>query len=123
MKRLTRTARIPTRGSQEAAGLDLRADGSYIVTPHAVTPVRTGLAVRPPPGTYVRICSRSGLLKKYGVEAITEVIDGNYDREVIVFLKSQKITHVVWPGDRIGQLICEKHEVLNPVDVNRREAG
>ena len=34
VKRLTETAKLPTRGSVEAAGLDLYADASVSIMPH-----------------------------------------------------------------------------------------
>lgn len=121
VKRITETATIPTKSSEGAAGLDLRSDVTCVVNPHAVTPVRTGVALKIPAGSYGRICSRPGLLKRRGVEALTGVVDRDYTGEVVVFLRSHRDKQVVWPGDKIGRIIFEKHEECVPIDVGRGE--
>jgi dUTP pyrophosphatase len=47
VKRLTGTAKLPTRGSKGAAGLDLYADvpGTIAIYPHETKKINTGIAV------------------------------------------------------------------------------
>lgn len=46
IKRLTPTAQIPTRGSKEAAGMDLYSDGETVVIyPGETKMIHTGIAM------------------------------------------------------------------------------
>lgn len=69
--RTTETAQLPTRGSVEAAGYDLRADLGYgnkvTVEPHSTTIIDTGLVFALPDGYFGGIYARSGLAIKQGI--------------------------------------------------------
>lgn len=69
IKRLTDTAKIPTKGSEKAAGYDLYADIVQPVTlqPHKTYPIGTGIAITPPEGYFGAIVARSGLATKSGL--------------------------------------------------------
>ncbi|RYE17427.1 MAG: hypothetical protein EOP45_15800 [Sphingobacteriaceae bacterium] len=72
-------AKIPHKGSENAAGYDLFAlkDGAVWFTPHKV---ETGISISIPEGTYARIAPRSSLAVKYGVDVLAGVIDFDYVR-------------------------------------------
>jgi len=59
--RLSERAHLPTRGSEQAAGLDLYAANSLTIPPHGKAMVPTDLSVEIPHGHYGRIAPRSGL--------------------------------------------------------------
>ena len=61
VKKLTPEARIPTKGSQEAAGHDLYAQEPKIIPARGQAIIGIGIAIGLPPGTYGRIAPRSGL--------------------------------------------------------------
>ena len=68
LKKLTKTAIIPTRGSSQAAGYDLYADIDEPVTikPHMTEMIHTGIAIEIPDGYFGAIFARSGLAAKQG---------------------------------------------------------
>lgn len=69
IKLLTDTAKVPTRGSAEAAGADLYADINipYDIAPHSTVKIGTGIAVALPKNTAGLIYPRSGLATKKGL--------------------------------------------------------
>lgn len=69
IKKLTKTATIPTRGSEGAAGYDLYADIQEPVTinPHETVKIETGIAIQVPEGHFGGIFARSGLSIKEGL--------------------------------------------------------
>ena len=66
IKRLTDTARIPSRGSEKAAGYDLSADISekIAIAPHTTAMIGTVLVAEIPDGYFGAVFARSGLAKK-----------------------------------------------------------
>ena len=64
MKRLNNNARIPVRGTSQAAGYDLTATQTAVCPAHGKVLVKTGLSITMPPGCYGRIAPRSGLTLK-----------------------------------------------------------
>lgn len=69
IKLLNDLAKVPTRGSEYAAGYDLYAATDQIIdiAPHSTIKVGTGLAVELPEGTFGAIFARSGLATKKGL--------------------------------------------------------
>ena len=110
LKKLTKTAIIPTRGSSQAAGYDLYADIDEPVTikPHMTEMIHTGIAIEIPDGYFGAIFARSGLAAKQGLRLAncTGVCDSYYRGEYMVALHNDSIiTRIVNPGERIAQLI------------------
>src|SRR5256885_14482258 len=70
VKRLHPEARLPTRGSPQAAGLDLYSVERVTLAPGARAAVRTGLSVAIPEGFYGRVAPRSGLAVKAGLDPL-----------------------------------------------------
>ena len=85
-KRLHPAARLPTRGSAGAAGLDLYAVERVTIAPGARAAVRTGLAAAVPCGFYGRVAPRSGLAVRHGVDVLAGVIDSDYRGEILCAL-------------------------------------
>jgi len=112
-------ANLPTRGSAAAAGYDLFSTDNYVVLPGRRVVVSTGITVQLPPGTYGRIAPRSGLAVKHGLDTLAGVIDPDYTGEVKVVLQNLDPIQpfVIRPGYRIAQLILEKYEVVDVVEV------
>ena len=118
VQRITQTAIIPSRGSLEAAGYDLHADGEYTVLGNCgQTMIKTGIIIEIPKGYYARIASRSGLSNK-GLEVGAGVVDSDYRGEIKVILRNfGKNSIEILHGHRIAQLIIEKIITPNPVEV------
>ncbi len=107
-KRLHPEARLPTRGSAQAAGLDLYAVERVTLAPGARAAVRTGLAVSVPRGFYGRVAPRSGLAVRHGVDVLAGVIDSDYRGEILCALVNLgREPFEVEPGARVAQLVVE----------------
>ena len=117
--RLVDNAILPTRGSPGAAGLDLYSADGYVVMPGHRVVVSTGISVKLPVGTYGRVAPRSGLAVKHGLDCLAGVIDPDYQGELKVVLLNTdgRNPFVIRPGYRIAQLILEKFEVAEVVEI------
>lgn len=110
IKKLTDTAKIPTRGSEYAAGYDLYADITESVTikPHETAKIGTGLSVEIPDGYFGAVFARSGLASKQGLRPsnCVGVCDSDYRGEYIVALHNDsEEERTINPADRIAQLV------------------
>lgn len=135
IKRTSKNARIPTRGSNSAAGYDLYActDGyeTTYIYPHTTCRVNTGVAVAIPEGYFGAIFARSGLATKKGLRPsnCVGVIDSDYRGEIIVALHND--TDEVQSFDnneRIAQLVLIPYlpvnfTVVDNLDETERGAG
>lgn len=110
VKRLRENAKLPCRGSAEAAGADLYAciDAPVKVLPGETAFVGTGIAAAIPYGWAGLVFARSGLACKKGLAPANKVgvIDSDYRGEITVALHNHSACEVtVAPGDRIAQLL------------------
>ncbi|MEQ8308104.1 MAG: dUTP diphosphatase [Hoeflea sp.] len=118
VKRLTPTASLPTRGSEQAAGLDLYADESRPILAGRSQIISTGISVMIPEGHYGRVAPRSGLAAKHEIDVLAGVIDSDYRGEIKVILHNLGYkTFPVQRGERIAQLILEKISIPEVVEV------
>lgn len=130
IKRLTKTAIIPTRGSTYSAGADLYADEYKDIHPGTRELISTGIAIKAPENTYIRIAPRSGLAIKEGLDVLAGVVDSDYTGEVkVILLNTGNNILSIKPGDRIAQAIAEVivlseiEEVGDLEDTERSSAG
>lgn len=101
-------AKLPTRGSRFAAGLDLYSIESLTIAAHDRAVVGTGLAVAVPEGFYGRIAPRSGLAIKYGLDVLAGVVDADYRGEIMCALINHGEQAVeIEAGMRVAQLLIE----------------
>ena len=118
VKRLTKTATLPTRGSVQAAGLDLYADASVSIMPHCGNLVPTGISVVIPEGYYGRIAPRSGVSVKTGLIVNAGVIDSDYRGEIKIVFQNPTDKFVdLKAGEKVAQLIIEKIAILDVKEV------
>lgn len=115
IKLLTKTARCPKKGSQEAAGYDIYADGEGIVFHGSRAVIDTGISMKIPSGHVGLIKPRSGLALKHGIDTLAGVIDSDYRGEVKVMLTTHMIskTFEIKKGERIAQILIVKVENKN----------
>lgn len=127
-------AKLPTRGSDAAAGYDLYAckldikddkNPDYLrIKPLTTVMVGTGVAVAIPEGYFGGIYARSGLATKQSLRPANcvGVIDSDYRGELIVALHndSDKIQEIK-VGDRIGQLVVQPFEPVDFEEVSELE--
>lgn len=114
IKLLNDNAKIPTRGSEKAAGWDLYAaiEAPITIKAFETEKISTGIAVALPEDTFGGIYARSGLATKKGLRPAncTGVIDEDYRGEVIVALHNDtRNDWIIEPGERIAQLVVEPY--------------
>lgn len=115
-KRLHPEARLPTRGSAHAAGLDIYSIERVVIPPGGRAAVRTGLAVAIPAGFYGRVAPRSGLAVRHGLDVLAGVIDSDYRGELLCALVNHgEEAFEVEPGARVAQLVVEAIATPAPV--------
>ena len=88
IKRLSKDAKIPKKGSRMAAGHNIYALGDRSISTKGQSLVGTGIAKGLPKGTYGRLAARSGTASKNDIAVGGEVIDADYTGEVKVRLRS-----------------------------------
>ena len=119
VKRLNNNARIPVKGTPEAAGYDLAAAQTAVCPAHGKVLVKTGLSLAMPSGCYGRIAPRSGLALKKFIDVGAGVVDADYRGELgIVLFNFSDTDFQINMGDKVAQLIFEKIKtpVLKEVD-------
>lgn len=71
-------AKLPVRGSAQAAGYDLFACEDAVIPKGGRAVVQTGIHVALPEGHYGRVAPRSGLAVKHGIDVGAGVVDSDY---------------------------------------------
>lgn len=112
IKKLFEDSKLPTRGSDDAAGYDLYARlgaaDCLIIAPHTTVKVGTGVAIQPPTNTFGAIFARSGLATKQSLRPANcvGVADPDYTGEYIVALHNDSDNvQTIFNGDRIAQVV------------------
>lgn len=134
VKKLNDLAKLPTRGSEYAAGYDLYAATSYNIEiqPHTTVKIGTGLSFELPQGTFAAIFPRSGIATKRGLRPANcvGVCDSDYRGEYIVALHNDtNEIQIIEPQERIAQMILlpfvemSFNEVNELSDTVRGEGG
>ena len=134
IKKVNPNAKIPTRGSDQAAGYDLYAclDTEKITIPaHQTVKVQTGLSMAIPEGYFGAIFARSGLAAKQGLRPANcvGVIDSDYRGEFMVTLHNDTDEpKTVENHDRVAQLVVMPYMQIDfnetdSLDETERGAG
>lgn len=110
VKKVRESAKLPTYGSQYAAGADLYActEGEIEIAPHSTAMIPTGIALELPVGYAGFIYARSGLASKRGLAPANKVgvVDCDYRGEVIVALHNHgESAQTIAAGERVAQLV------------------
>lgn len=101
------TAKMPSLGTEGAAGYDLfSSDPDFVLMPMERKAISTGITIEMWPSTVGIIKPRSGLSVKYGIDVLAGVIDSDFRGEVKVVLINHgsvpvKINH----GQAIAQIL------------------
>jgi dUTP pyrophosphatase len=114
---------LPAYARDGDAGLDLYAAESVTLTPGARAAVGTGIAVAIPPGCAGFVLPRSGLALRQGLSLVNTpgLIDAGYRGEIRVILINHdpQATVTVARGDRIAQLVIQRIESADWVEVDK----
>ena len=125
VKKLYSDSMIPTRGSKEAAGLDLYAHSGGNIPAGERVKIPTGIAMEIPTGCYGDIRSRSSMYAR-GLEA-EGTIDSDYRGEVYVMIHNHADEDItIRLGDRIAQIVIQAYEqceVMEADELSETERG
>ena len=118
VKRLTETAKLPTRANELDAGVDIYADEDVILYPLVPTKIRTGIAVQVPVDRFGKIEDKSSIGTK-GIRVLGGVIDQGYTGEVIIVLINLTLREVLFrQGDKVAQMIVHVIQRLPIIEVD-----
>ena len=130
------TNEIPTYGTAQAAGMDLRANLSKetIIAPFERKIIPTGLSIALPEGYEAQVRPRSGLAAKHGITVLNApgTVDADYRGDIgVILVNLSKTNFSIEPGMRIAQLVIahyvtiswEEVEVLSDSDSGVRGFG
>lgn len=119
IKRLSEGAKIPTRGTAEAACFDLYVSQDTILPREEPVLVPTGIAMGIPEGYCAKVYGRSSMHKK-GVIVQTGIIDSDYTGEIKV--QAVNFCHalpiLLKAGERVGQFKIER---LEPTEIEETD--
>jgi dUTP pyrophosphatase len=114
---------VPAYAREGDAGLDLYAAESVTLPPGARVAVGTGIAVAIPPGCAGFVLPRSGLALRHGLSLVNTpgLIDAGYRGEIRVVLinHDREATVTLARGDRIAQLVIQRIETADLVEVDK----
>lgn len=114
---LSDRARLPTRGSAAAAGLDLYSPMATTIAPGTRQLIMLDIAINIPTGTFAHVLPRSGLAVKHGIHVGAGVIDSDYRGNLGVLLMNLgDQPFEVNVGDRIAQLVIQPVILMNVVE-------
>ena len=134
IKKLDPAAKIPTDGSEYAAGADLYAltDVPVVIAPGETVKMQTGIAMEIPEGYVGLVYARSGIACKRGLAPSNKVgvIDADYRGEIMVSLHNHGTAEqTIDPDERIAQMVvtpfihCEYEEADDLDDTGRGAGG
>lgn len=120
-KKFSLSAKLPTRGTIDSAGLDLYSDEEKIIQPQSLVKIKTGLKCAIPSGYYGKIEDKSSIVTKQFLKTVGGVIDADYRGEIIVCLFNlhPKKTFLITKGQAIAQMIIHKYENFIPIFVEK----
>jgi dUTP pyrophosphatase len=114
--------KTPARASKESVGLDIYANSNHTVFPNQGQLINTGLMVKPPEGTYIRIAPCSGLSLKYNYNVLAGIIDPDFTGQIQVLLFNHGQYELsITKGDKIAQMIVESYRKCSVKEVKTLE--
>lgn len=119
-KKTNEKAVLPEYSTSGAAGMDLRSIDTVVIPSMESRIIDTGWIMEIPPGYEVQIRSRSGLAAKHNLFVTNSpgTVDSDYRGSVKVMLFNLgKEPFNVHKGDRIAQMVMNKIELVQVVEV------
>lgn len=118
---------LPKYETEGSAGLDVRAN---IIEPIVLKSLErvlipTGLKIAIPEGYEVQVRPRSGLAIKHGITMLNSpgTIDSDYRGEIkVIAVNLSNETYTIEPNERIAQLVLNKVEQIEFVEVDELDA-
>ncbi|MFI3115131.1 MAG: dUTP diphosphatase [Clostridia bacterium] len=120
-KKLTKTAKTPTRDTRKSAGFDLYADiaESVVISPNSTVKISTGISMTPPEGHVAAIFARSSMATKRGLAPACKVELRNEDftGEYVISLRNHSDeTQILSIGEKIAQVVFIPYAVGDLVE-------
>jgi dUTP pyrophosphatase len=114
---------LPQYSTEYSAGLDLRAniEEPVLLKPLERALIKTGLFIELPEGYEAQIRPRSGLALKHGISIMNTpgTIDSDYRGEIgVILVNLSNEDFIVNDGERICQMIINKHEIIKWEEVD-----
>ena len=129
INKLSQSAKIPTKGSEFAAGYDLYSDEDTLIDSGQSRKIHTNIALEIPRGHFGAIYARSGLATKQGLRPsnCVGVVDEDYRGNITVALfNDSQSTQAIKKGERIAQIIIQPYltiEFSETVELTTTERG
>lgn len=123
------SATLPSYAHPGDAGMDLCSIEELVIPRGERRLVRTGLAMRLPPGYEAQVRPRSGLALKKGVTVLNSpgTIDEGYRGEIgVILVNLGEDPFEVRKGDRIAQMVvapCTRAETVLVSELDSTERG
>ncbi|MFA6307895.1 MAG: dUTP diphosphatase [Patescibacteria group bacterium] len=119
-KKIYPDAILPQAMRKGDAAFDIYSYKDYALQPGQSILAQTGVALAIPFGYWGNIRDRSGLAAKHNIHTMAGVIDSNYRGEIKISLINlgQEIYNIK-KGDRICQMIIERHEQVELDEVEK----
>lgn len=114
-------ALIPSYAQPGDAGADLRASEAGVIAAGQRALIGTGISIAIPNGYVGLVHPRSGLAAKFGITVLNApgTVDAGYRGEVkVTLLNTSNEDWSYLAGDRIAQLVFQKFEVADFVQVS-----
>ena len=119
-KKTSRLARKLTRATSDSASYDLYSLESKTIGPWVREMISTDFIIKFPRECCGRIAPRSGLLMRESMDVGGGVIDADYRGKIkIILINQSDVFYPVKIGERIAQLIFQKIETPNFVEVDQ----
>lgn len=116
-KLLSENGTLPTRATDQAAGLDIYASEDKLIPALGIVSIKTDVAMEYPPYTVNMLLSRSSMAKK-GLILVGGVIDSDYRGEIQVMLYNiTSESYLVEKGHKIAQLVIFPIVIAHPYQV------
>lgn len=118
---------LPKYETEGSAGLDVRANitESIVLKSLERVLIPTGLKIAIPEGYEVQVRPRSGLAIKHGITMLNSpgTIDSDYRGEIkVIAVNLSNETYTIEPNERIAQLVLNKVEQIEFVEVDELDA-
>ncbi|MFI3226771.1 MAG: dUTP diphosphatase [Clostridia bacterium] len=120
-KKLTKTAKTPTRDTRKSAGFDIYADiaAPIVISPNTTVKIRTGIAMTPPEGHFAAIFARSSMSTKRGLAPSCKVgiRSEDFTGEYVIGLHNHSDeSQILEVGEKIAQIVFIPYAVGDLVE-------
>lgn len=125
VKKLSTTAKLPTKAYPSDAGFDLYIDlgddkSQIELQPQQRITLKTGISIKLPEGYCGIFKDRSGLAVKNGLHILAGVIDCNFLGElaICVLNTDKQKSHILYHGDKLTQMLIVPVPFIQIKEVN-----